>query len=100
MPEEPNKKHDKKNVSKPNTRIYAYTKGDAEVGGSKVIIGQLPNVNKLARVLFGSGAIHSFMSIVFADYLGRNKEVLDKASRRSYRLVMLCCQATGHMMCQ
>ena len=60
----------KKNVLEPNARIYAYTKGNAEVGGSKVVTGQLPVVNKLARVLFDSRATHSFISVMFADCLG------------------------------
>ena len=58
----------------PNARIYAYTKGDTEAGGSKVVTGQLPVTNMVARVLFDSGATHSFISAMFADYLGRNKD--------------------------
>ena len=46
--EGPTEEQDKKNVPEPNGRIYAYTKGDAELGGSKVITGQLPIVNKIA----------------------------------------------------
>ena len=74
LAKEPNEEHDKKNVLKPNARIYAYTKGDAKVGGSKIVTGQLLVVNKLARVLFDSGATHSFISAMFVDCFGRNKE--------------------------
>ena len=56
--------------------VCAYTKGDAEVRGSKVVIGQCPIVNKLACVLFDSGATHSFISTMFADCLGRNKDCI------------------------
>ena len=70
----PNEEQDKKNVLEPNARIYTYTKGDAEAGGSKVATCQLPVVNKLAYVLFDSGATHSFISAVFADCQGRNKD--------------------------
>ena len=35
--EGPTEEHDRKNVLEPNARIYAYTKGDAEVGSSKFV---------------------------------------------------------------
>ena len=35
----PKEETDKINIPEPNARIYAYTKGDAEVEGSKVVIG-------------------------------------------------------------
>ena len=37
-----------------------------------MVTGQLPVVNKIARVLFGSGATHSFISTVFVDCLDRH----------------------------
>ena len=74
----------KKNVPEPNARIYAYTKGDAEAGGSKVMTGQFHVVNKLARMLFDSGATHSFISVMFADCLGRNKDNF----RQTFRTVL------------
>ncbi|KAL5578787.1 hypothetical protein UlMin_011229 [Ulmus minor] len=37
LTEEPAEGQDTKNVLEPNARVYAYTKGDAEAGGSKVV---------------------------------------------------------------
>ena len=85
LAEGPNEEQDKKNVPDPNARIYAYTKDDAEAGGSKVVTGQLPIINKLARVLFNSRATHSFISVMFADCLGRNKDSLGQ----TFRIVLL-----------
>ncbi|KAL5549797.1 hypothetical protein UlMin_005028 [Ulmus minor] len=72
---------DIKNVLEPNTRIYAYTKGDAEAGGSKVVTSQLPFANMVARVLIDSGATHSFISAIFADSLHRSKDTIRQAFR-------------------
>ncbi|KAL5549498.1 hypothetical protein UlMin_004729 [Ulmus minor] len=72
---------DRKDVLEPNAKIYAYTKGDAEAGGSKVVTGQLPVANKIAHVLFDYGATHSFISAVFADCLGRNKDSIRQTFR-------------------
>ncbi|KAL5557270.1 hypothetical protein UlMin_039506 [Ulmus minor] len=72
---------DIKNVLEPNARIYAYTKGDAEAGGSKVVTGQLPVANMVARVLIDSGATHSFISVIFADSLHRSKDTIRQAFR-------------------
>ena len=52
MIEGPTDKQDRKGMPEPNARIYAYTKGNAEAGGSKVVTGQLPIINKIARVFF------------------------------------------------
>ena len=68
----PNNETDKKNVPEPKARIYSYTKGNAEVGSFKVVTGQLPVVSKKARVLLDSGAIRSFISIVFVNCLDRH----------------------------
>ena len=78
---DPKEEADKKNISEPNARIYAYTKGDAEAGGSKVVTGQLPVVNKIARVLFDSGATHSFISAVFVNCLDRHVECIGQTFR-------------------
>ncbi|KAL5541801.1 hypothetical protein UlMin_009511 [Ulmus minor] len=75
---------DIKNVLEPNARIYAYTKGDAEAGGSKVVTGQLPVANMVARVLIDSGATHSFISAIFADSLHRSKDTI----RQTFRTVL------------
>ncbi|KAL5545744.1 hypothetical protein UlMin_005431 [Ulmus minor] len=75
---------DIKNVLEPNARIYVYTKGDAEAGGSKVVTGQLPVAYVLARVLIDSGATHSFISTVFADSLHRSKDTI----RQTFRTVL------------
>ncbi|KAL5557706.1 hypothetical protein UlMin_033917 [Ulmus minor] len=72
---------DKKNTPEPNARIYAYTNGDAEAGGSKVVTGQLSVVNKIARVLFDFGATHSFIYAVFVDCLDRHVEYIGQAFR-------------------
>ena len=75
--EEPNKK----NVPEPNAKIYTYTKGDAEAMSSKVVTSQLLIVNKIARVLFDSGATHSFISTVFVDCLDRHVECIGQTFR-------------------
>ncbi|KAL5583045.1 hypothetical protein UlMin_015487 [Ulmus minor] len=67
---------DRKNIPEPNSRIYAYKKGDAKAGGSKVVTGQLHVVNKIARVLFDSRATHSFISVMFVDCLDRHVECI------------------------
>ena len=72
---------DRKNIPEPNARIYAYMKGDAEVGGSKVVTCQLPVINKIARVLFDSGDTHSFISAMFVDCLDRQVECIGQAFR-------------------
>ncbi|KAL5580718.1 hypothetical protein UlMin_013160 [Ulmus minor] len=77
----PKEETDKKNILEPNARIYAYTKGDAEVGGSKVVTGQLHVVNKIDHVLFDSGATHSFISAMFVDCLDRHVECIGQAFR-------------------
>ncbi|KAL5573275.1 hypothetical protein UlMin_022872 [Ulmus minor] len=84
LTEGPAEGQDTKNVLKPNARIYAYTKGDAEAGGSKVVTGQLPVANMVARVLIDSGATHSFISVIFADCLHRSKDTI----RQTFRTVL------------
>ena len=84
LTEEPAEGQDIKNVLEPNARVYAYTKGDAEAGGSKVVTGQLPVAYVLARVLIDSGATHSFISTVFADSLHRSKDTI----RQTFRTVL------------
>ncbi|KAL5548997.1 hypothetical protein UlMin_004228 [Ulmus minor] len=77
----PKEESDRKNIPEPNARLYAYTKGDAEAGGSKVVTGQLPVVNEIARVLFDSGATHSFISAMFVNCLDRQVECIGQAFR-------------------
>ena len=72
---------EKKIVPEPNGRIYAYSKDDAEAGTSKVVTGQLTVANKCAKVLFDSGATHSFASTVFADCVGRGKDKIGQIFR-------------------
>ena len=55
----------------PQARIYAYTKGDAEAGTSHVVTGQVSIATFDAIALFDSGATHSFISLDFAQRLGR-----------------------------
>lgn len=43
-----------------------------------MVISQLPIINKLAHVLFNFGATYSFISALFADCLGRNKDIIGK----------------------
>ena len=49
----------------PQARIYAYTKGDAEVGTSHVVTGQISIATCDTIALFDSGATHSFISMEF-----------------------------------
>ncbi|KAL5555306.1 hypothetical protein UlMin_037542 [Ulmus minor] len=68
-------------MPEPTTRVYAYTKCDAETGGTDVVTGQLLVANCYARVLFDSGATHSFASHTFADCLGRERDRIDQVFR-------------------
>ena len=43
---------DRKEVLEPNVIIYIFTKGDAEAGISKIVLGQFPIMNKNAYVFF------------------------------------------------
>ncbi|KAL5570036.1 hypothetical protein UlMin_026611 [Ulmus minor] len=45
----PKEESDRKNIPEPNARLYAYTKGDAEAGGSKVVT-DVPVVNEFVSV--------------------------------------------------
>ncbi|GMN64232.1 hypothetical protein TIFTF001_033317 [Ficus carica] len=55
----------------PQARIYAYTKGDAEVGTSHVVTVQISIATYDAIALFDSVATHSFVSLEFSQKLGR-----------------------------
>ena len=55
-------------------KIFAYTKGDVEVGTSNVVTCQLSVVNLTLRVLFDSGATYLFVSIVHVSQMNRMKE--------------------------
>ncbi|KAL5555867.1 hypothetical protein UlMin_038103 [Ulmus minor] len=52
-----------------NTRIFTFSKNDAEARTSNVVIGQLYVAKMSAHVLFDSGATHSFISNSFVDRL-------------------------------
>ncbi|KAL5555170.1 hypothetical protein UlMin_037406 [Ulmus minor] len=52
-----------------NTRIFTFSRNDAEAGTSNVVTGQLSVAKMSACVLFDSGATHSFISNSFADRL-------------------------------
>ncbi|KAL5583067.1 hypothetical protein UlMin_015509 [Ulmus minor] len=84
LTEGPTEGQDIKSVPEPNVKIYAYTKGDVEAGGSKVVTGQLPVVNKIACVLFDSGAMYSFISTMFADCLDKSKDNI----RQTFKIVL------------
>ena len=58
----------------PEAKIFAYTKGDVEVGTSNVVTSQLSVANLTLHVLFDSGATHSFVSTVCASKMNRVKE--------------------------
>ncbi|GMN69674.1 hypothetical protein TIFTF001_038717 [Ficus carica] len=51
---------------KPQARIYAYTRGDAEARTSHVVTGQIFIATYDAIALFDYGATHSFVSMEFA----------------------------------
>ncbi|KAL5577635.1 hypothetical protein UlMin_019334 [Ulmus minor] len=68
-------------MPEPTARVYAYTKRDAETGSTDVVTGQLLVANCYARVLFDSGATHSFASHIFADCLGRERDRIDQVFR-------------------
>ncbi|KAL5567329.1 hypothetical protein UlMin_030493 [Ulmus minor] len=67
----------------PEAKIYAYTKGDVDAGTSNVVTGQLSVANLTLRVLFDSGATHSFVSTVHASQINRMKEVFARTFRTS-----------------
>ncbi|KAL5578222.1 hypothetical protein UlMin_019921 [Ulmus minor] len=77
----PKEETDKKNIPELNARIYTYTKGDVEAGGSKVVTCQLHVVNKITCLLFDSGARHYFISTIFVDCLDRHVECIGQAFR-------------------
>ena len=47
---------------RPNARVYALNKTDAEAGPSTVVTGQLPIANIFAYTLVDSGASHSYLA--------------------------------------
>ncbi|GMN21605.1 hypothetical protein TIFTF001_040066 [Ficus carica] len=67
----------------PQARIYAYTRGDAEVGTSHVVTGQISIATHEAIALFDSGATHSFISLEFAQKLGRGVDKLEQPFKTS-----------------
>ncbi|KAL5554756.1 hypothetical protein UlMin_042157 [Ulmus minor] len=67
----------------PEAKIYAYTKRDVDAGTSNVVTGQLSVANLTLRVLFDSGATHSFVSTVHASQINRIKEVFARNFRTS-----------------
>ena len=71
--EEPSICQGRLEAPEPEARIYTYTKGDAEVRTSNVVTGQLSVANLTLRVLFDSGATHSFISTMHANRLDKAK---------------------------
>ena len=67
----------------PQARIYAYTKGDVELGTSNVVTGQIYIATYDAIALFDFGATYSFVSKEFAHKLGREAVKLDQPFRTS-----------------
>ena len=67
----------------PQARIYAYTRGDAEAGTSHVVTGQISITTYEAIALFDSGATHSFVSLEFAQKLGRGVDSLSQSFKTS-----------------
>ncbi|KAL5548516.1 hypothetical protein UlMin_003747 [Ulmus minor] len=67
----------------PEAKIYAYTKGNVDAGTSNVVTGQLSVADLTLRVLFDSGATHSFVSTVHASKMNRMKEVFARTFRTS-----------------
>ena len=67
----------------PEAKIYAYTKGDVDAGTSNVVTCQLSVANLTLRMLFDSGATHSFVSTIHASRINRMKEVFARTFRTS-----------------
>ncbi|KAL5582354.1 hypothetical protein UlMin_014796 [Ulmus minor] len=67
----------------PEAKIYAYMKGDVDAGTSNVVTCQLSVANLTLRVLFDSGATHSFVSTVHVSQINRMKEVFARTFRTS-----------------
>ncbi|KAL5555230.1 hypothetical protein UlMin_037466 [Ulmus minor] len=67
----------------PEAKIFAYTKGDVDVGTSNVVTGQLYVANLSLHVLFDSGATHSFASSVCASRMNRVRELIPRVFRTS-----------------
>ena len=73
---------------KPEAKIYAYTKGDAEAGTSNVVTGQLSVANLNSYILFDSGVTYSFVSTIHANRLDRAKYVISNPLGHPYPLEM------------
>ena len=61
-PEPPQQENQLEAKPKPNARVYALNKEEAEAGPSTVVTGQLPIANLLAYTLVDSGASHSYLA--------------------------------------
>ncbi|KAL5539165.1 hypothetical protein UlMin_046037 [Ulmus minor] len=81
--EGPSTSQGKLEAPEPNTKIYAYAKGDAEAGISNVVTGQLYVANLTTYALFDSGATHSFISTMHANQLDRRKDIIPQTFRTS-----------------
>ena len=62
--------------NEPSTRIFTFTKSDAEARQFNVITGQLLIANILAHVLIDSEVIHSFASCKFAVCVSHDCDIL------------------------
>ena len=67
----------------PEAKIFAYTKGDVEMGTSNVLTGQLSIANLTLHVLFDSDVTHSFVSTVCASKMNRVKDSISQTFRTS-----------------
>ena len=68
----------KSNQKQGNARVYALTQGEAEVGTSKVMAGQISIAHTSAYTLIDSRASHSFVSANFVKKLDMVPDLLDE----------------------
>ncbi|GMN63829.1 hypothetical protein TIFTF001_032890 [Ficus carica] len=81
--EGPSIAHGRLEAPESQARIYAYTKGDAEAGTSHLVTGQISIAIYDAIALFCSGVTHSFVSLEFAQKLGRGVDNLEQPFKTS-----------------
>ncbi|GMN47788.1 hypothetical protein TIFTF001_016964 [Ficus carica] len=84
----------------PQARIYAYTKGDDEIGTSHVVTGQISIITHSVITLFDSGASHSFISLEFAQKLGKEGVRWLYPSKPPFYQEKFFCLVIGYEMFQ